>query len=111
MVEGRRKAVDRLVTVLVTSAFGLALVPLVSILWTVVSKGAQVLGVEFFTFSMRNVVGEGGGIYHALIGTLLITGGGGGHLGADRPAHRDLPRRVRRGRPAGPLDHASSSTS
>ena len=28
---------------------------------------------EFLTFSMRNVVGEGGGIYHAIIGTLLIT--------------------------------------
>jgi phosphate transport system permease protein len=72
-VEGRRKAADRLVTVLVTSAFGLALFPLVSILWTVISKGAQVLGLEFFTFSMRNVVGEGGGIYHAIVGTLLIT--------------------------------------
>ena len=72
-VEGRRKAIDRLVTVLVTSAFGLALLPLASILWTVVSKGGQVLGVDFFTFSMRNIVGEGGGIYHALIGTLLIT--------------------------------------
>jgi phosphate transport system permease protein len=72
-VEGRRKGVDRLVTVLVTSAFGLALFPLVSILWTVISKGSQVLGVEFFTFSMRNVVGEGGGIYHAIVGTLLIT--------------------------------------
>jgi len=72
-VEGRRKGMDRLVTLLVTSAFGLAMFPLVSILWTVVSKGSQVLGVEFFTFSMRNVVGEGGGIYHAIIGTVLIT--------------------------------------
>ncbi|TCI99132.1 phosphate ABC transporter permease PstA [Aeromicrobium sp. IC_218] len=73
-VEGRRKAVDRLVTVLVSSAFVLALFPLASILWTVISKGAPVLSAEFFTYSMRNVVGEGGGIYHALIGTLLITG-------------------------------------
>ena len=73
VVEGRRKAVDRFVTVLVTSAFGLALFPLVSILWTVVSKGAPVLGTEFFTYSMRNVVGEGGGVYHAIIGTLLVT--------------------------------------
>ena len=72
-VEGRRKAVDRLVTVLVTSAFGLALFPLVSILWTVLAKGAPVLGAEFFSYSMRNVVGEGGGVYHAIVGTLLIT--------------------------------------
>jgi len=73
VVEGRRKATDRFVTLLVTSAFGLALVPLGSILWTVVRNGAPVLSADFFTFSMRNVVGEGGGIYHALIGTLLIT--------------------------------------
>lgn len=73
-VEGRRKATDRFVTVLVASAFALAMFPLVSILWTVVSKGAKVLSAEFFTYSMRNVVGEGGGIYQALVGTLLITG-------------------------------------
>ena len=74
VVEGRRKATDRLVTVLVSSAFVLALFPLFSILWTVVSKGSKVLSADFFTYSMRNVVGEGGGIYHALVGTLLITG-------------------------------------
>jgi phosphate transport system permease protein len=73
-VEGRRKATDRLVTVLVSSAFVLALLPLFSILWTVISKGGKVLSAEFFTYSMRNVVGEGGGIYQALTGTLLITG-------------------------------------
>jgi phosphate transport system permease protein len=28
---------------------------------------------QFFTWSMRNVIGEGGGIYHALMGTLLVT--------------------------------------
>lgn len=74
VVEGRRKATDRFVTVLVTSSFVLAMFPLFSILITVIGKGSKVLGIEFFTFSMRNVVGEGGGIYHALVGTLLITG-------------------------------------
>ena len=74
LVEGRRKAVDRLVTFFVYSAFGLALIPLASIVWTVVSRGVPALSGEFLTYSMRNVVGEGGGIYHALIGTLLITG-------------------------------------
>lgn len=74
-VEGSRKATDRLVTVLVTSSFVLAMFPLVSILATVITNGTRVLSAEFFTFSMRNVVGEGGGIYHAIIGTLLITGG------------------------------------
>lgn len=70
----RRKLTDRTVTVLVTGAFLVAMFPLVSILWTVISKGTAVLNSEFFTYSMRNVVGEGGGIYHALVGTLLITG-------------------------------------
>ena len=74
VVEGRRKATDRLVTTLVSSAFVLAMFPLFSILWTVISKGSKVLSAEFFTYSMRNVVGEGGGIYQALVGTLLITG-------------------------------------
>jgi len=32
-----------------------------------------VINGEFLTYSMRNIVGDGGGIYHALIGTLLIT--------------------------------------
>ncbi len=73
VVEGIRKATDRLATLLVTSAFALALFPLVSILYTVLSKGAKVLSADFFSYSMRNVVGEGGGIYHALMGTLIIT--------------------------------------
>ena len=73
VVEGRRKSTDRLVTVLVASAFGIALFPLFSILATVIGKGAPVLSPAFFNSSMRNVVGPGGGIYHALVGTLLIT--------------------------------------
>lgn len=71
--EGRRKAVDRLVTYFVYSAFLLALIPLASIIWTVLGKGLPVISPEFLTTSMRNVVGEGGGIYHATVGTLLIT--------------------------------------
>lgn len=74
VVEGPRKALDRLATYLIVSSFALALIPLASILWSVVSNGVQVFSAEFFTYSMRNVVGEGGGIYHAMIGTLLITG-------------------------------------
>lgn len=72
-VEGSRRATDRLATCLVWAAFALALFPLVTLVWTVVSKGAPVLSPEFFTWSMRNVVGEGGGIYHAILGTLIVT--------------------------------------
>jgi phosphate transport system permease protein len=72
-VEGRRRAVDRLATILVTLAFFIALTPLISLVITVVSKGAVRFDVDFFTLSMRNVVGEGGGAAHAIIGTLIMT--------------------------------------
>ena len=72
-VEGPRKALDRLVTVLVTTAFLLAMAPLVSVVVTVLANGLARFDVEFFTYSMRGVVGEGGGGYHAIVGTLIIT--------------------------------------
>lgn len=72
-VEGRRKATDRLVTVLVSSAFVLALIPLISVIIVVVRNGAARFDVAFFTESMRGVVGAGGGGYHAIMGTLVIT--------------------------------------
>ena len=39
-----------------------------------ISKGAPAINSSFLTESMRNVVGQGGGIYHALAGTLIVTG-------------------------------------
>lgn len=73
VVEGRRKATDRLVTCLVGTAFAIAMLPLVSLAWTVVSRGAARLDSTFFSYSMVGVVGEGGGAYHAITGTVLIT--------------------------------------
>lgn len=73
-VEGKRKATDRLVTSLVTSAFLLAMVPLVSVIITVIENGVARLDLEFLTYSMQGVVGGGGGAYHAIIGTLIVTG-------------------------------------
>lgn len=70
----RRHVVDRGVTVLVTLAFLVALLPLVSVLLTVAQKGAARFDVQFFTYSMRGILGEGGGAYHAILGTLIITG-------------------------------------
>jgi phosphate transport system permease protein len=72
-VEGRRKAVDRLAMTLVVGAFALAMVPLVSVVWVVVSNGVRRFDVEFFTNSLSGVVGAGGGAYHAILGTLQIT--------------------------------------
>ena len=73
-VEGRRRATDRAVTFGVTAAFCIAIAPLISVLYTVVSRGLARFDVEFFSESARNVVGAGGGAQHAIIGTLLITG-------------------------------------
>jgi phosphate transport system permease protein len=72
-VEGRRKATDRLVTCLVTTAFALAMVPLASLVYTVLDNGLARFDSTFFSNSMFRVVGEGGGAYHAILGTLIIT--------------------------------------
>ena len=73
VAESRRHATDRLMTALVASAFVIALLPLVSLLYTVVVAGLVRFDADFFSMSMRNVVGVGGGAVHALWGTLLIT--------------------------------------
>jgi phosphate transport system permease protein len=74
LVEGARRAKDRLVTSLVTTAFIIVLLPLVSLLYTVVANGlGRMIEPSFFTESMRNILGEDGGVVHALIGTLEIT--------------------------------------
>ncbi len=73
-VEGSRRATDRLATLAVTSTFALAMVPLASLLETVIRRGSERFDVAFFTESLRNVVGPGGGAVHAIVGTLIITG-------------------------------------
>ncbi|MGX1703469.1 phosphate ABC transporter permease PstA [Microbacterium sp. NPDC055357] len=73
IVESRRRAVDRLATILVSLAFAIALIPLISLLFTVVVNGIQRFDPTFFSWTMRNVVGEGGGGLHAIWGTLLVT--------------------------------------
>lgn len=72
-VEGARPAVDRVVTGLVTSAFLLALLPLLSLLSTLFGNGLKRFDLLFFTNSMAGVVTSGGGGIHAIVGTLLIT--------------------------------------
>jgi phosphate transport system permease protein len=72
-VEGARRATDRLVTCVVVSAFGIAMVPLVSLVIEVVSQGIERLDGEFLNSSLVGIVGEGGGAYHAIMGTLIIT--------------------------------------
>lgn len=83
---GARVGFDQLMRGLVYGAFALALLPLISVLWTVVSNGAgRALTWPFLNQSMNGVTGlydknyfEGtgefvGGAYHAILGTLEIT--------------------------------------
>ncbi|MEV6109307.1 phosphate ABC transporter permease PstA [Streptomyces sp. NPDC051940] len=71
-VEGRRQAKDRLATALMWAAFVLAVIPLASLVWETVDRGAKVLDAEFLTHSMNGVITlqPGGGLYHALLGTI-----------------------------------------
>lgn len=73
LIEGSRKAIDRLITSLVATAFIIALLPLISLGWTVVTQGLARFDIAFFSESMRNVIGDGGGALHAIVGTLEIT--------------------------------------
>jgi phosphate transport system permease protein len=81
LVENRRKATDRLVRGLVTVAFLLAIIPLLSTLFTVISKGIGALSWQFITqtggssFNPDTLeVTNTPGALQAIVGTLIITG-------------------------------------
>lgn len=72
----RRRAVnDKVALVAVSLAFLAAMVPLVSLIWTVVSNGYLRLTWSFLTTDMVGVFGgkPEGGIAHAIVGTLVVT--------------------------------------
>ena len=75
-VEGRRSARNRLWKTLIYAACILAILPLASVVWTLVSKGAARLDGDFFGTSMNNIGARdpNGGAYHAIIGTLEQVG-------------------------------------
>jgi phosphate transport system permease protein len=75
-VEGRRSARNRMWRTLIYAACLLAILPLASVAWTLVSKGAGRLDGDFFGSSMNNIGARdvGGGAYHAIIGTLEQVG-------------------------------------
>jgi phosphate ABC transporter permease subunit PstA/phosphate ABC transporter permease protein PstC len=54
------------------ATFVLAVLPLLSILWLVTSRGVHALNGDFLTHSLRNIDESqtGGGVYHAILGTL-----------------------------------------
>ncbi|HET6484002.1 MAG TPA: phosphate ABC transporter permease PstA [Actinoplanes sp.] len=75
-IEGRRAARDRMWKTLIYAACVLAILPLASVVWTLVSKGASRLDGDFFGSSMNNIGARDpdGGAYHAIIGTLEQVG-------------------------------------
>ncbi|MCX4575983.1 phosphate ABC transporter permease PstA [Streptomyces sp. NBC_01571] len=75
-VEGRRQAKDRVATSLVWVCFLVAIVPLASLIWETAKRGVKVFDIYFLTHSMGVVADTetGGGIYHAIIGTLEQVG-------------------------------------
>ena len=70
----RRRLVNHLMTVLCGVGLLLALVPLGSILWLVVSRGAPALNLDFFTQLPAPVGESGGGVGNAILGTLYMVG-------------------------------------
>jgi len=75
-VEGRRAAMDRLITSVVVTCTFAAVLPLIAVLGFTIVKGMAVLNGSFLTHTMRGVAEQdaAGGIYHAIIGTLEQVG-------------------------------------
>jgi len=71
----RRRLVDSTATAVMGAAAVTVLALLVAIVWYLVQKGIGAISPEFLTSSIpRNARVEGGGVYPAIIGTLVVTG-------------------------------------
>ena len=73
--KGIRKVKNVTATVLVTLSFAIALVPLVWLLWTVLSKGlSSLLHAAWWTETQRGQSAStpGGGMFHAIVGTFEL---------------------------------------
>ena len=73
-ISSRRRTRNVIARVLVTAAFLIALIPLLWVLYTVISKGiTAVVSWTWWTHSLQGVLPEqfSGGVYHALYGTLV----------------------------------------
>lgn len=75
-VDPARRRKDVVMRVVIYGAFVLAMIPLVSLVLAVLTRGLGRFDAYFLLHSMRNVFGgmDAGGAYHAILGTLLITG-------------------------------------
>ncbi len=71
---GLRRGVNWAMTALCALALLVALVPLASLLWLVISRGLAGLSWDFFTSTPAPVGESGGGVANAIAGTLYIVG-------------------------------------
>lgn len=76
----RREWESRIMAGIIAAAFVVAMIPLVSVLWTTIARGVKRLNLNFLTYNMSGVIGGmptpsggHGGIEHAIIGTLEVT--------------------------------------
>jgi phosphate transport system permease protein len=71
-IHGKLIATDRVMTVVMWSGAALVFVPLVMIIFFIISKGLQYLDFSFFTQTMESVGPQdaGGGAFHSIVGTL-----------------------------------------
>lgn len=75
-ISAKRKSTNSIATVVVYLAMGVALIPLIWVLAEVFIRGiGPVLNLEWWTTSQRGVLYhmEGGGAYHAIVGTVMQT--------------------------------------
>jgi len=73
-VSPRRKLVDNTATVLVTFSVAIALIPLIWVLYSTISKGLSVILSSTWWHNSQagmTAFAAGGGAYHAIVGTLL----------------------------------------
>lgn len=73
-MNSRRKVTDNFATVIIYGSMALALVPLVWLLWTVLSRGLPVIAsADWWTSSQLGITvgADAGGAAHAIIGTMV----------------------------------------
>lgn len=69
-----RKGRDRVWKALFISCLAIAITPLLSVVWTVLKEGFPALNFDFFTKLPASVGETGGGVGHALLGSLIVVG-------------------------------------
>ena len=73
------RAIDKMMTTIITVGFATAFIPWMSILFTVFSRGASAIYTGYFTNDMATTAADDalnmGGISHAIVGSALVLGG------------------------------------